>query len=206
MKRVMGLDASSTTIGLCILDYDDDIISLVHVEFVKPSKKGNLFERLSKVRQYIHDKIDEFNPDEGAIEDIILFMGGKKCPLCKKPMGGATTAKTITTLAVLNRTVGLAIMDKLNKHPYLYNAMRIRHAIKEDKALPAKEEIPELVAKILNIDFPYKLNRNKKIAQENGDMADAIAVGICHVYMDRLGKSDELQIPKKKTRKKRSKK
>jgi len=176
MKRVLGLDASSTTIGLCLVKYDEAHVELEHVEYYKPPKKGNIFERLQKVRAYISDKVEELNPDDVALEDIILFMSGN------------STAKTITTLAVLNRTVGLAIADATGKPPYLYNVMAIRHKIKQDKKLPKKEEIPELVAKILDIEFPYKYNRKEKIAKENEDMADAIAVALCHVYVKRASK------------------
>jgi Holliday junction resolvasome RuvABC endonuclease subunit len=204
----MSLDASSTTIGVAIIDYDDSSMDLHHKEYYKPPKKGNLFERLAAVRQFIQDKIDEFKPDATAMEDILLFMGhGSKCPVCKRPLGGASTAKTITTLAVLNRTVGLAIFDKMNKAPYLYNAMRIRHAIKPDKTLPPKEEIPNVVANILGFTFDFKMRKSKgKMipSEENYDIADAIACGICHVYMDRAGKADQLQIKKKKKRKKKA--
>ena len=193
MKRVLSFDASSTTIGVCVLSYDDDTISLDYIDYYKPPKKGNIFERLAQVRQYIESKIDEFDPDDVSIEDIVLFMKGN------------STAKTITTLAVLNRTVGLAIFNKMDKPPYLYNVMRIRHAIKEDKALPSKQDIPELVAKILSIDFPYILNKKGNLAEENEDMADAVACGLCHAYMDRAGKADQLQITKKKKKKRKKK-
>jgi Holliday junction resolvasome RuvABC endonuclease subunit len=207
MKRVLSLDASSTTIGIAIIDYNDSSMILQLQEYYKPPKKGNLFERLAAVRQFIQDKIDEFEPNDVAMEDIVLFMGsGPKCPICKKPTGGGSTAKTITTLAILNRTVGLAIYDKMNKAPYLYNAMRIRHAIKLDKTLPPKEEIPNVVATILGFKFDFKMKKSKgKLvpSEENYDMADAIACGICHVYMDREGKADQLQVKKKKKRKKK---
>ncbi len=186
MKRVMGLDASSTTIGLCLLKYNNKKIELEHVEFYKPPKKGDVFERLQAVRQYIFDKVSEFNPDAVALEEILLWMGGgKKCPVCKQKMGRQSTAKTITTLTALNRTVGLAVLDKSRKSPNMYNVMSIRHKIKEGKTIPKKEEVPERVAAILGIDFPYKLNKLKNIAKENEDMADAIAVALCHIFVER---------------------
>ena len=182
----MGLDASSTTIGLCLLRYDDKNIELEHVEFFKPPKKGNVFERLQAVRKYIFDMIFVLNPDVVALEEILLWMGGgNRCPVCKQKMGRQSTAKTITTLTALNRTVGLAILDKTGKSPLLYNVMSIRHKIKEDKKIPSKEEVPERVAKILGIKFPYKLNKLKNIAKENEDMADAIAVALCHIFIER---------------------
>lgn len=192
----MGFDASSTTIGICVVDYCKSSAKLKHLEYYKPPKKGGLFERLSAVRDLINSKIDEFNPDACAIEDIVLFMSG------------ASTAKTITTLAVLNRTVGLAIYDKMKSPPYLYNAMKIRHAIKLDKKLPSKEEIPELVAKLLKFKFPYEYIRKRdgssELKKENYDMADAVAVAYCHIKIDREGKIDEVQ-NKKKSRKKKKK-
>jgi Holliday junction resolvasome RuvABC endonuclease subunit len=194
MKKVLGLDASSTTIGICLLSYDDDNITLDHLSYYKPPKKGNLFERLSKVREFINESIDELEPDCVAIEDIVLFMSRQ------------STAKTVTTLAVLNRTVGLAVFDKTAQPPYLYNAMRIRHAIKQDGYLPAKEDIPELVAEILDVEFPYVETKKGTLAAENGDMADAIACGLCHIYMDREGRADALQLPKKKKKRKRKNK
>ena len=63
--------------------------------------------------------------------------------------------------------------------------MSIRHKIKKDKKIPKKEEVPERVAQILGIDFPYKLNKLKNIAKENEDMADAIAVALCHIFVER---------------------
>lgn len=191
MKRVMGLDVSSTTIGICLLSYDDKKITLYHVSYYKPPKKGNIFERLAAVRQYIGDKIDELKPDSVTVEDIVLFMKGK------------SSATTVITLALVNRIVGLTAFDKLGGAPYLYNALRVRHAIKIGKALPPKEDIPALVANILNIKFPYVKNRNGDNAKENEDMADAIAVALCHIYMDRDGRAEQLQIKKKKKRKKK---
>ena len=187
----MGLDASSTTIGICLLSYDDDNINLDYVSYFKPPKKGNLFERLSNIRQFIYDNIDEHEPDFVTIEDIVLFMKNK------------SSANTVTTLAVLNRIIGLAVFDKLDKQPYFYNAMRVRHAIKDGKKLPSKQEIPELVAKILNIDFPYIKNKKGIIIKENEDMADSIACAICHIYMDRKGQADQLQIKKKRKRRRK---
>ena len=195
MKKVMGLDVSSTTIGICILSYNDKTIKLDYINYYKPPKTGNIFERLNKTRKYIKTLIGALKPDNVAIEDIVLFMSGR------------STAKTITTLAILNRVVGLVVLDELKKEPYLYNALRIRHAIKSGKDLPAKEDIPELVADLLKIKFPYEKDKNLKNKKENEDMADAIACAICHIYMDRLGKADALQIKvKKKRAKKRAKK
>ena len=199
MKRILGLDASSKTIGIAIIDYDDNQLSLHDCFYYKPPQKGNIFERMSKVRIYIQKLIDTYKPDDVSLEDIVLHMKGH------------STAKTITTLAVLNRTVGTAVFDKHGKAPYLYNVMRIRHAIKNNKDLPPKEEIPNLVADHLGLSFPYLTNskgevvkkKNGDFKEENFDIADGIACALCHVFKDREGVADQLQVKKKKKRKKK---
>lgn len=177
-KRVLGFDASTTTIGVSVVDYDDSKQILVHCDYFKPPKDGDIFVRLATVRAFVFEMLDKYKPDDVALEDIILFMKGK------------SSAKTVTGLAVLNRTVGLAIFNHFGKPPVLLNVLKIRHALKEDKALPAKEDMPELIAKRLGIDFPYRyVSRGKtkgKIAVESYDMADGIAVSLGFIETSKI--------------------
>lgn len=163
--RVMGLDASSATIGYSIVDVMDDNIKLAYSNFFKPPKDGNLFDRLSKTQKIISNILKEYNPDVVAIEEITKFMAG------------ASTATTIITLAVFNRAVGLSCLEFLGHPPGLFNVMKIRHGLKFNKELPKKEEIPELVATHLNIKFPY-IEKNGERIKENFDVADSIAVAL----------------------------
>lgn len=171
----MGLDASTTTIGVSIIDYDDNESKLIHHEFYKPLKK-DLFKSLSEVRKFIINKIEKYKPDDIVLEDIILFMKGH------------STAKTVSSLAVLNRTVGLAVFDYTGNPPHLFNVMKIRHAVKKDKKMPSKEEIPELVASILGIDFPYEYGKTGKLKAENFDVADSICAALAFIKISRKSK------------------
>lgn len=200
MKRVLGLDASTVTIGLAILEYDELNINLIHHGFFKPPENENIFEKLAQVRDFIYSILDGYQPDHVALEDIILFMKGR------------STASTISSLAVLNRTVGLAVYNQSGKSPKLLNVMKIRHAIKINK-LPSKEEIPNLIAKRLNIEFPwiYKINKKtkkKEIIKENFDIGDAISCAYCYVLLERANSVNTKKIKKapltKKTKKKLS--
>ena len=189
----MGLDASTTTIGLSIIDYDDNnTLNLVHTEYFKPPKEGELFSRLNAVRNYISDKIDEFKPDDVALEDIILFMKG------------ASSAITITSLAVLNRTVGLTILNKLDKSPCLIGVVRVRNLIKTPGTdAPDKTQIPETVASVLGINFPYIMNKRGKPIVENFDVADSIAVALAFIRMP-VEQRGLANLPKKKSSKKKT--
>lgn len=188
MKRIMGLDASTTTIGLCVIDFDDSGKTLVHHEFFKPPKKGDIFERLATVRDFIFERLDGYRPDSVVLEDIILFMKGH------------STAKTVSSLAVLNRTVGLSVFNHSGRSPTLMNVMKIRHSLKLDKALPAKDEMPGLVAHHLGLSsFPWRYNKKGKLMEENYDMADSMAVALAFI------KLSAVEFKPKKTKKNRKK-
>lgn len=172
MKRILGFDVSSTTIGYCVLDIDDqNEIHFVHANYLKPIKKGSIIERIVDTRNKIQSIIDQAKPNEIGIEDIIQFMQGK------------STAKTIIMLTTFNRMIGLCAYDYLKKSPELFSVMTIRHGLKTGKDLPKKEDMPELVAQHLRITFPYETNKKGKIKVENYDKADGIAVALYYALV-----------------------
>jgi Holliday junction resolvasome RuvABC endonuclease subunit len=168
--RILALDASTTTIGISILDYDGYHTVLTHHEFYKPDKANGIIHMLKAARAYILDLIDVFKVDEVVIEEYTKFMKGR------------SSAATIIPLAILNTTIQLSISDKFGITVVPLNVLKIRHAIKKDKILPKKEEIPELVAEILGIDFPW-VERKGKIRIENYDVADSIAVALAYIKL-----------------------
>ena len=196
--RILGMDVSTSTAGLAILDYDPDgydNIKLVYSGYYKPDKSISVLDMLVKARKHILDLAVEYSVDEFAIEQYIQFMKGK------------SSANTVIPLAVINTTVQLSILDFFNKETKVLNVLTIRHALKFGKELPKKEDMPELVAKHLGIEFPwvYKYNKKKKeneIAVEAGDIADGIAVALSFIKV----KSRPIKSVKIKVKKKRAKK
>ena len=177
-KRVLGFDVSSSCIGYCALDFDIESQDIKYIKhgFYKPNKDGLILDRLMETKIHIAKTIKEYEADEIAIEDIISFMKNK------------STAQTVITLAVFNRMVGISAYEALNKAPTLYNVMSIRHGLKLTKELPAKEQMPEVIEKHLGIEFPYqyKIKRKTKekvIAVESYDMADAFSVALYHARL-----------------------
>lgn len=191
MERIVCFDASTTTIGLSVLEQDTDgKIYLRHHEFYKPPKSDNFLDDLLNTKIFILNFISEHNPDKLIMEEIVQFMKGK------------SSAKTVIKLAIFNRTIGLSYYEKYNKMPVMLNVLKVRHAIKLNNELPQKEEIPELVAKHLNIEFPYyyKINRRTKEQQvmvESYDVADSIALGLAYF------KVKDKPVKQKKARKKK---
>jgi len=172
MSTILGLDISSTTTGWGILEVTkDNKINYIDSGYFKPIKDGTIFERLDHSRLKIKDILNKYKPDYVGVENIIEFMAGK------------SSSKTITTLAVFNRIVGMTAYDYLGKSPELFNVMQIRHGLKTNEVLPKKEEISALVSKHLGITFPYEYNRNNKLREENNDRADAIAVALYYAFV-----------------------
>lgn len=177
-KLILGLDVSTSTIGVGILSYDGYNTKLIHQEYFKPPKaKGNnIFQRLAAIKKYITKIYTTYNPDFVAIEEYIMFMRG------------ASGAKTVIPLAVFNRTIGLTIFELSGKEPEMCNVNSIRAKLKIGKIRPKKEDMPELIEQHLNIKFPsyYKINRKTKkqeIMEESLDVADGISVALYYVFM-----------------------
>lgn len=172
--RILGLDASTTTIGWSIIEFNEEKFELKTYGYYKPLKDINIFESLNETRKFVQDLVIHHMPDEVVIEEFLLFMKGK------------SNAKTISSLAILNRTVGLACFN-VGKMPTLLSVTKVRHAIKKDKVLPPKEDIPELVSSYLNKDFPWQYStkgraKGKPII-ENYDIADSIALCIALIKL-----------------------
>lgn len=172
----MGIDASTTTVAVSVIEMSDTN-RIMHQSHFKPNKKNGLFSMLAGVKKFISDIIDKFNPDEVVLEDIVQFMKG------------ASGAKTIIALAVINRMIGFAVYEKTGKEPVLLNVLKIRHSIKKDKILPKKEDIPDLVCEILCFDFPWKYDKKGKPRVENYDEGDAIAVALSYCMLDKKQKN-----------------
>lgn len=170
-KKILGLDISSTTIGWSILEIDDKgDIAFVKCDYIKPSKKGSILDRLLDTGKKITIIMDKEKPDYIGIEDLIKFMP-------------KSTATTTTTLSAFNRVIGLMAYDYLKTHPGLFNVMSIRHGLKLGKDLPKKEDMPDLVAKHLGITFPFVKDKKGKIKEESLDMADGVAVALYYAFV-----------------------
>lgn len=174
--RVLSFDSSSSTIGWAVFDISPtNQISLLTTNYIKPSKDGDIIDRLLHTRNLINDILNTYKPTHIAIEEIIKFMKGK------------SAADTIIMLTTFNRMICLASADYLSHSPKLFNVLSIRHGIKLNKIAPKKEEIPALVEKHLSITFPYVLiskGKNKgKPAPESFDMGDAVAVGLYYSFI-----------------------
>jgi Holliday junction resolvasome RuvABC endonuclease subunit len=167
MQTILGIDCSTKTIGYSVMETDDQFINpkLIICSYIKPPQKGNRFERIIETQKMINIILNKYKPNIIGIEEIIKFLKGR------------SGANTIIALARINTSVGLTCYNFLGYCPLMCNVMAIRHGIKLDKALPKKEQIPQLIENILGIKFPYVMD-GKKISEESYDSADSCAVAL----------------------------
>jgi len=194
MTRILGLDISSSVIGISVIKVNDAFIHLESVEYYEPpsTQKVSLFKSLIETKKYIIEKIKHLNPDKIVIEDIAEHFAG-----------GASTSKTIIKLAVYNRTIGLSIYETFNIEPIMINVNTIRSIIrpKDHVGRLLKEDVPQAIEKILNIKFPYEYKKSGQIDSTSYDMADAISAALA--YQMALDNNKPLsKVKKKKTKKK----
>lgn len=169
--RYLGLDVSSTTIGISLIEYKNKKFSLIECEYYKPSKKDSLFESLHKTKEHLIKILKDYKPDVVVIEDIAEHFQQNQ-----------SSSKTIVKLATYNRTVGLTVYEELKKEPVMINVNTARSIIRPKgyRGRLAKEDVPEVVAAILGCEFPWQFKKNGKIADESYDMADSLAVALAH--------------------------
>lgn len=166
--KILGLDISSTTIGIGLLELTPaKEIKHLHSQFYHPPKKGSLFQRLKTTEEEMTKIISSLHPDKIIIEDILLF--NKK-----------STMKTLTTLAIFNRLIGLMAYKLLGQDPTLLAVATIRASLRRLSGQKdiKKEDVLNIIESVLKIKLLEK--------KERGDMADALAVALC--YVDKINK------------------
>jgi len=170
---ILGFDCSSSTIGWGFIGIKNDSLKLLAHGHIKPmDSKFPLLERLNGVFNDIEVLCNKLSPTHISIEDIFLFMGGKKGK-------GGSTAQTITILTAFNRIVGVSAFRKTNGNVKLFSVHEIRKTIKNSYSVDKKiekEDIPDIIVKYLEPKFENIINKKGNVAKETFDESDGIAV------------------------------
>jgi len=166
--KVIGFDCSSKTVGWGLVRFSKEHAILTAHGHIRPLPSGHdLMARLSDLYDKVEDLCRRLDPDMAAVEDIALFM-----------KGGGSTAKTITTLAVFNRTVALAAFRHTGRLRF-YPVQSVRRLVKEAAARRktiGKDEMPAVIRTDLEPGFADVEKRGGGTAEQTFDEADGIAV------------------------------
>lgn len=155
-RIILGIDPGTTIMGYGIIVCKRNKIDLLGEGVIKLNKYQEHSLRLKKIFDRLVALIDEFHPDELAIE--APFFG-----------------KNVQSMLKLGRAQGVAIAAALSRDiPYTeYAPRRIKQAI-TGKGSASKEQVSAMIQRLLNM----------KEAPEYLDSSDGLAAAICHSFQN----------------------
>jgi crossover junction endodeoxyribonuclease RuvC len=160
-KIIMGIDPGTQVMGYGVIQTEgNQTMQLLVYGAIRFNKKESHIQRLQKIYQRISQLLEDFNPDEFAIES---------------PFYG----KNIQAMLNLGRGQGVAIAAALN-HGLTsiteYAPRKIKQAV-TGNGNASKEQVLKMISSMLeNIEAPEYL-----------DASDALAVAICHFFNQKNG-------------------
>lgn len=154
----MGIDPGTTVMGYGIIKCTGRDASMIAMGIIELSKFSNHYLKLQRIFNRTLQLIDQYHPDEIAIE---------------APFYG----KNVQSMLKLGRAQGVAMAAGLYRSLpiFEYAPLKIKLAI-TGQGKASKEQVAILLQKILNIpDMP-----------DNLDATDGLAAAVCHFYQNDL--------------------
>lgn len=162
-RIILGIDPGTTVMGYGLVHIKNKKISLLNFGVIHLNKIPNHPDKLKRIHERVSGIIQEFKPDEMAIE--APFFG-----------------KNVQSMLKLGRAQGVAIAVALQHNlPFEeYSPRRIKQSI-TGSGSASKEQVAAMLQKILKFDdIPKYL-----------DATDGLAVALCHHYSKGVGEHNK---------------
>jgi len=180
MNYILGLDVSTSKLGLSILDTNKN---LVKSETIKLDNKTSLEDRclvvehtLSSLNAYNYiNKKNRYNITKVYIESpFMMFSGGK------------TTAMTMSKLQRFNGMISYMVRKQFGFDAELIAANKARGAVglKIKRGEDTKKKVIEWVKNEYPDDFNYDLTRYGNPKPGTDDKADAVVVALAGIILN----------------------
>lgn len=156
-RIIMGIDPGTIVMGYGLIEVRGQEARLLALGVISLSKYEDHYLRLKRIFERVQGLIDEFHPDELAIE--APFFG-----------------KNVQSMLKLGRAQGVAMAAALTRDIPIteYVPMRIKQAITGNGAA-SKEQVAGMVQRYLKIpqdQMPHEL-----------DATDGLAAALCHHFL-----------------------
>lgn len=161
-KIILGIDPGTAVMGFGIISIFKNKIKLLAIDELVMKKEPTHEIKLKKIFDRTLALIDEFHPDEVALE---------------APFYG----KNVQSMLKLGRAQGVAIAASLHREVPIteYSPKKVKMAI-TGNGNASKEQVAGMLQNLLNLkEFPTKYL----------DATDGLAVAVCHSF--NLGKADK---------------
>ena len=155
-RIIIGIDPGTNFMGYGILAIYGKLPKMLAMGVIDLHKVGDHYLRLARIYERVTMLVDEFLPDEMAIE--APFFG-----------------KNVQSMLKLGRAQGVAMAAGLSRQVPIteYEPRKIKQAITGTGAA-SKEQVSEMLRRILNIPQEELTARL--------DATDALAAALCHFY------------------------
>lgn len=155
-KIILGIDPGTNVMGYGLLGVKNKKPEMIAMGVIELSKLADHYHRLSRIYERIAGLVDNYKPDEMAIE--APFFG-----------------KNVQSMLKLGRAQGVAIAAALSRNIKIteYEPRKIKMAITGNGGA-SKEQVQEMLKRILKI--------SEKSILPQLDASDALAAALCHFY------------------------
>lgn len=153
-KIILGIDPGTNVMGYGIIEVKGNSIKLISTGVVKLDKYDNHPLKLKKIFEKVISLIDQYNPDELAIE--APFFG-----------------KNVQSMLKLGKAQGVAIAAALSRDMpiFEYAPKKIKQSI-TGKGSASKEQVSAMILKICKV----------KLVPKYFDATDGLAAAVCHHF------------------------
>ena len=150
--RILGIDPGVAIVGFGVVDSESGTLRMVQYGAINTPANTPLAARLVQIEQDLMELLQQFKPDEVAIEELFF-------------------SKNITTgIAVAHaRGVILATVEKAGIPLYEYTPMQVKQAV-VGYGLAEKNQVMDMTKRLLKL----------RSVPKPDDAADALAIAICH--------------------------
>jgi crossover junction endodeoxyribonuclease RuvC len=153
MVRILGIDPGFDRLGICILEKEGSVETLVYSSCITTSKQDTFSVRLQIIGKALEEVLKKYKPDELALEKLFF---------AKNQTTAINVAEVRGVILYLCQIAGLSL--------YEYSPPQIKLAV-AGHGKASKTDISYMVPKILKIPLSSKLL---------DDELDAIAIALTH--------------------------
>ena len=164
--RILGIDPGLATIGYALVDKETNHFDVLEYGVIKTSADKSDVERLEIIHRNIEALIEEFQPEEMAVEELFFNKNVKTAIVVGQARG---------VILLAGSQAGLKVAE--------YTPLQIKQAV-VGYGRADKKQVQQMVKSLLNLS---------EIPRPD-DAADALAISICHghVYSAHSGWEERL--------------
>ncbi len=156
---IVGVDPGIAILGYGVIEYNGNHFKTLDYGAITTDSKVKMPNRLETIYDSLHSKLKEFKPDAVAIEELFFNKNTK-------------TALTVGHA----RGVAILAAAHLGMNIYEYTPLQVKQGV-TGYGRADKQQVQVMTKTILNLNAVPKPD----------DVADALAVAICHAHSSAFG-------------------